>query len=30
VHKLIEKDFTDVKHVMVHTNPKGYEYTVRG
>ena len=30
VHDLIEKNFDDVKHVMVHLNPKGYEYTVRG
>lgn len=30
VHDMIEKDFTDVKHVMVHLNPKGYDYTVRG
>ncbi len=30
VHSLIEKNFADVKHVMVHLNPKGYEYTVRG
>lgn len=30
VHDLIEKNFTDVKHVMVHLNPKGYDYTVRG
>ena len=29
VHDLLEKNFTDVKHVMVHLNPKGYEYTVR-
>ncbi|MBR3147702.1 MAG: cation transporter [Eubacterium sp.] len=30
VHDLLEKDFDDVKHVMVHLNPTGYEYTVRG
>ncbi len=30
VHSLIESNFADVKHVMVHLNPKGYEYTVRG
>lgn len=30
VHSLIERNFADVKHVMVHLNPKGYEYTVRG
>ena len=30
VHDLIEKNFVDVKHVMVHLNPKGYEYTIRG
>ncbi len=30
IHDIIENKFTDVKHVMVHTNPKGYEYTVRG
>lgn len=30
VHEMIEKKFHDVKHVMVHLNPKGYEYTVRG
>lgn len=30
VHDLIEQKFHDVKHVMVHLNPKGYEYTIRG
>ena len=30
VHGILEKDFEDVKHVMVHLNPKGYEYTIRG
>ena len=30
VHDLREKNFDDVKHVMVHLNPTGYEYTVRG
>lgn len=30
VHDLLEHDFDDVKHVMVHLNPKGYEYTIRG
>ena len=30
VHSLIERNFADVKHVMVHLNPKGYEYIVRG
>lgn len=30
IHSMIEKEYKDVKHVMVHINPKGYEYTVRG
>ena len=30
VHDILEKNFDDVKHVMVHLNPKGYEYTIRG
>lgn len=30
IHYMIEKEYKDVKHVMVHINPKGYEYTVRG
>ena len=30
IHDLLENDFDDVKHVMVHMNPTGYEYTVRG
>ena len=30
VHDMIEDEFKDVKHVMVHLNPTGYEYTVRG
>ena len=30
VHDHIEKNFHDVKHVMVHLNPKGYDYTIRG
>ena len=30
VHSLIERNFADVKHVMVHLNPNGYDYTVRG
>ena len=30
IHDLLENDFDDVKHVMVHLNPTGYEYTVRG
>ncbi len=30
VHDVLENDFEDVKHVMVHLNPTGYEYTIRG
>ena len=30
VHDILENDFEDVKHVMVHLNPTGYEYTIRG
>ncbi len=30
VHDRIESDFPDVKHVMIHVNPKGYKYTIRG
>ena len=30
VNDHIEKNFHDVKHVMVHLNPKGYDYTIRG
>ena len=30
VHTLLEKKFDTVKHVMVHLNPAGYDYTVRG
>lgn len=30
IHNLLEQQFSEVKHVMVHTNPAGYEYTVRG
>lgn len=29
VHKYIEGKYRNVKHVMVHTNPTGYKYTVR-
>ena len=29
IHKFIEENYSDVKHVMVHINPAGYEYTVR-
>ncbi|MBQ1331740.1 MAG: cation transporter [Lachnospiraceae bacterium] len=30
VHEVIERNFENVKHVMVHLNPNGYDYTVRG
>lgn len=30
IHSLLEEQFREVKHVMVHINPAGYDYTVRG
>ena len=30
VHALLEQNYEEVKHVMVHLNPAGYDYTVRG
>lgn len=29
VHDMIEKNYSDVKHVMIHTNPAGYPYGIR-
>lgn len=29
IHDMIEKNFSNIKHVMVHTNPAGYSYSVR-
>ena len=28
LHDRIEKDYPDVKHVMIHVNPAGYNYDV--
>lgn len=30
IHDLLENKFSEVKHVMVHINPTGYDYTIRG